>query len=469
MKKVFICFINFIVSINVLTAQIFFSEYVEGSSYNKYIEIYNYSEDVVDLASQFVLTSCTNGCLDGNNFYINEFPDGAVVNPGDVYVVAATQADDVILTEADYTFQYCCGNGDDVYAIMLAGMTGEIFDSSNALDIIGDESTWQANVGWDVAGVEQATKNHTLIRKSSVSTHNAGDWMSSAGTNMTDSEWIVLDQDDFSNLGFHDFDGTPVEFGCLCPEAYNFTPAATVDDGSCVVDGGCSDNSALNYSGDICLSASFINENCQYEIIEISGCYGDDQACNIFDFNSQSTMSSMTLAVTDVSNLISGDLLACFYIDEQGYIKCGGSVLFNGDPLAIAAWADDPSTSNIDGFHDNDSFIFLVLRDGIVLETTSLLNTTTPFSATWINNGFGQISELSVGDEFVQNCIFPLIGYDCDGNLNPVKISEDQLSTKSLITTIDILGRKLKLGKNSQLRIMIYDDGTIEKRFYLNH
>ena len=54
--------------------QIFFSEYSEGSSYNKYIEIYNYSNEIVNLYPQFVLTSCTNGCIDGNNFYINEFP-----------------------------------------------------------------------------------------------------------------------------------------------------------------------------------------------------------------------------------------------------------------------------------------------------------------------------------------------------------------------------------------------------------
>ena len=118
-----------------------------------------------------------------------------------MYVVAASQADQLILDEADYTFQYCCGNGDDAYALMLNGFTGDVFDSSNALDIIGNEDTWQEGVGWDVAGVEQATENHTLVRKSSVIENNAGNWSLSAGTNSDNSEWIVLDMDDWTNLG----------------------------------------------------------------------------------------------------------------------------------------------------------------------------------------------------------------------------------------------------------------------------
>ena len=69
------CFILFfIISFNI-SGQILLSEYVEGSSYNKYIEIYNYSNESVNLYPDYVLASCTNGCIDGNNFYINEFPD----------------------------------------------------------------------------------------------------------------------------------------------------------------------------------------------------------------------------------------------------------------------------------------------------------------------------------------------------------------------------------------------------------
>ena len=60
--------------------------------------------------------------------------------------------------------------------------------------------------GWEVCGESNATKDHTLVRKSSVTAGNAGNWDVSAGTNADDCEWIVLDQNDWSNLGFHDMD-----------------------------------------------------------------------------------------------------------------------------------------------------------------------------------------------------------------------------------------------------------------------
>ena len=44
-----------------LQGQILFSEYAEGSSYNKYLEIYNYSNELVNL-SDYAFPSCSNGC-----------------------------------------------------------------------------------------------------------------------------------------------------------------------------------------------------------------------------------------------------------------------------------------------------------------------------------------------------------------------------------------------------------------------
>ena len=57
------------------------------------------------------------------------------------------------------------------------------------LDWLGD---WQADpgYGWEVAGVSNATKDHTLTRKSTVCGPN-DDWAASAGTSAADSEWIV--------------------------------------------------------------------------------------------------------------------------------------------------------------------------------------------------------------------------------------------------------------------------------------
>ena len=52
--------------------------------------------------------------------------------------------------------------------------------------------------------------------------------------------------------------------GCTCSSAANWDSGATIDDGSCVVVGGCNDSTAANYSGDECSNSSFISELCEY-------------------------------------------------------------------------------------------------------------------------------------------------------------------------------------------------------------
>ena len=55
----------------------------------------------------------------------------------------------------------------------------------------------------DVCGISDGTKDHTIVRKSSVSVGNSGDWTASAGTNTDDCEWLVFEQNDWTNLGSH--------------------------------------------------------------------------------------------------------------------------------------------------------------------------------------------------------------------------------------------------------------------------
>ena len=175
---------------------VFFSEYAEGSSNNKYLEIFNGSETVVDL-SQYALSSCSNGCNDGVTWdYVNnvEFDEGTVLNPGEVFVVCHQSADEAILSECDQFFTYL-SNGNDAFGLV---------DASNGalLDIIGVLGE-DPGVGWDVAGVVNATQDHTLVRKSNVEIGNGGDWTTSSGTNESDSEWIVYGINVWDNLGSH--------------------------------------------------------------------------------------------------------------------------------------------------------------------------------------------------------------------------------------------------------------------------
>ena len=452
---------------NSLNGQILFSEYAEGTSYNKYLEIYNYSSQTIYL-NEYAFPSCSNGCDNNGEWdYMNYFPEGATIIPGDVYVIThpfATNSSNEYYTAeiamySDHQFTYL-SNGDDVFALINI-KTGDV------LDIIGDIGEDPGD-GWDVAGVVNATKDHTLIRKSSVYSGNLGQWSNSAGTSLDDSEWIVLDNEVWENLGFHNYDGggSSEILGCMCEEATNYMPTATLDDGSCIVDNGCSDPLALNYSGFVCDSAEFVNENCQYETIDASGCYWCDLALNYFDFNYQITASNMTIAISDVSNLVNGDIIGVFYSSEEGYIKCGGaSVYDNSQNIAIAAWGDDPSSAFIDGFQTGDSFMFLILREGVVYATNTILNNTESFSNTYANNNFGQVLELDISNEFIEDCLLPLgVSDDCNEFFDMTEYDVDS----KIILNVDLLGRIIHTDYQG-FGFSIYKDGAVEKKYFSNH
>ena len=190
----------FIISINLTFSNLFFSEAAEGSSNNKYLEVYNASDITIDL-SDYAFPSVSNAPSEiGVHEYWNPFSEGATIASGDVYVICHGSADDIIQSECDEIFTYL-SNGDDGFCLV----NGTESDYT-ILDCVGD---WNADPGsgWDVCGESAATKDHTLVRQSSVTSGNSGDWTSSAGTTADDCEWIVLEQNDWTNLGFHNADG----------------------------------------------------------------------------------------------------------------------------------------------------------------------------------------------------------------------------------------------------------------------
>ena len=177
------------------TTDLIITKWGEGSSNNKFIEIYNGTGNDLDL-SDYSISTCSNGCDTADEW---DYPDnitfdaGTIISHGDVYVITHPSADAGIAS--DQTFTYL-SNGDDAFALTLAGATASEY---TIIDILGDMQGDPGD-GWDVAGVSEATKNHTLTRKSSVCSPNPTPWGSSndtndsAGTNEEDSEWIVTDQ-----------------------------------------------------------------------------------------------------------------------------------------------------------------------------------------------------------------------------------------------------------------------------------
>jgi len=164
---------------------VFFSEYIEGSSNNKAIEIYNGTGASIDL-SDYTVKLGSNGGDWGNTEVLS-----GTLAAGEVYVIFNSEAGPEIQAEGDIPSSVTFYNGDDALGL---------FYSSILIDVIGEQGN-DPGSAWDVAGVSGATAEHTLIRKTSVTSGNT-DWASSAGTDVSNSEWIIQGQDYFGNLGF---------------------------------------------------------------------------------------------------------------------------------------------------------------------------------------------------------------------------------------------------------------------------
>ena len=187
MKRIYVLILTFTIS-SLSFGQItdvYISMFGEGSSNNKFMEIYNGTDADVDL-SQYSISSCSNGCDIADQF---DYPDnvsfevGTIIAAGDVYVIAHSSADPLIV--ADQTFNFL-SNGDDFMALTLAGATA---DSYTIIDALGDMGG-DPGSGWEIAGVTNGTQNHTLVRKSTVCGPNPTP-LGSFGTNAEDSEWLV--------------------------------------------------------------------------------------------------------------------------------------------------------------------------------------------------------------------------------------------------------------------------------------
>ena len=178
-------------------SNLFFSEYIEGSGNNKALEIKNNTDSTVVLTN-YQIAQTNNG---SDWIYFHAFADDASIEAGAEYVVITDQVDPTLFAAegADEVLAYPSPihfNGDDARALIhIDATTGD----TTWLDMFG-EPNLDPGSAWAVAGIENATKEHTLIRKTSVTTGNTTP-LGSFGTNYDDSEWILKSQNIFSNLG----------------------------------------------------------------------------------------------------------------------------------------------------------------------------------------------------------------------------------------------------------------------------
>ncbi len=185
--------------------ELFFSEYIEGSSNNKALEIFNGTGGAVDLAAGgYNVQMFFNGSASAG-LTINL--TGTVAN-GDVFVVAHSSANAAILAQADQTNGAGWFNGDDA-VVLRKGTTN--------LDVIG-QIGFDPGTEWGSGLV--STADNTLRRQVDVC---AGD---PDGSNAFDPsvEWDGFATDTADGLGTHTA-SCGVEPGDAAPAVSGTSPA----------------------------------------------------------------------------------------------------------------------------------------------------------------------------------------------------------------------------------------------------
>ena len=190
-------------------SELFFSEYVEGSSNNKAVEIYNPTDAPIDLSS-YSIERYSNG----SDAVSDEMNLSGTINAGETWIV--TNSDTNSTNEFGYIMVELYNMADQwapVYPSPLY-MNGNdamsLSKNGSIIDIIGkigedpgDAWTDDATAGFtDANGGAWWTKNHTLVRKASV---KSGVTTSPILFNPA-AEWDSLSINTWTNLGTHECD-----------------------------------------------------------------------------------------------------------------------------------------------------------------------------------------------------------------------------------------------------------------------
>lgn len=168
------------------TTDLFISEYVEGSSNNKAVEIFNGSGDLIDLG-EYSLLLYANGASTPNQTMVL---DAVTLGTGDIFVLVNSNADAPLLAYANQVSADLTFNGDDALVLVR---NGEVIDSFGTVGF-DPGSGWVCDDG--------STDNHTLRRRAEVCN---GDSISDDHFNVC-MEWNFFAVDAFDDLGQHSTD-----------------------------------------------------------------------------------------------------------------------------------------------------------------------------------------------------------------------------------------------------------------------
>ena len=175
-----------------------------------------------------------------------------------------------------------------------------------------------------------------------------------------------------------------------------------------------------------------------------------------------STLSFKLINPFQVSEIeisdINCDVLIGVFYENNGSQSCGGYSSWLSTNFSIAAWADDATTIEKDGFSNGEAYSFKLCIDGFgEIPFYGIMNDGPPFTVTnFTTNG---LSGLASSITQVDNNLWPVID-----NCPLVNQLEYQKNRKIQLTT-DIYGRIVNRNFYNGVMIDFYSDDSIKKTY----
>lgn len=376
---------------SVTLSDLIISEYLEGSSNNKAIEIYNGTGADVDLAA-YSLMKQTNGSGD----YKNEQVLAGTLANGETFVLVNSQASDELKALGDMTSNVTSFNGNDAVALFKSG------EKIDEVGVFGDSTMWGENVTLRRIYGEGPTATYD------------------------ETEWEEGDFDDYSDLGRYSADTEAPVIEMVTGEASDPTTimvhfSETLDAASAAnvanysLDNGATVDSAIYEEGRtyVVLRTSSLTPATEYTIT-VNG---------VADRSGNATSNAtytFTFGYIDVENLAALNALRDSYAEGQAYRITNPVVVtavigkFGSGQSTTNVWVQDQGCETTVG---HSMMLYRIEENAANLEVGSV-----------INNLIGQLTVYNdlVEMQYIDEASMEITGETADVVVTTVTIAELQ-------------------------------------------
>tara|TARA_Y100000994_G_scaffold240330_1_gene234929 strand:- start:7651 stop:14520 length:6870 start_codon:yes stop_codon:yes gene_type:complete len=361
----------------------------------------NYSGDECSTAN-FIAPNCVySGCLCSESYNYNpsaNLDDGSCVilsggcsdatannYSGDECSTAIFASEDCqySLIDVDLTWEFSITDanmtvqiGSDVVnfnnePIPLGSLIGAFFTNDNGelqnagyLEWTGDQlalPVWASESGLD----NGFASGEEIIWGLSIGPDDFLATSSSMNSNPPFSQTFI--SNGFGQLLSAEFEGElTAVLGCTDPSAYNYSPDANFDNGSCY--------------------------NLDWEVTPTD--------CNMTILIQQVDIDLLSISLNqDV--IPTGSVIGVFYENENGELICGGSTIWTGVATSLAVWGAEAGLNN--GFQSGEEFATWALLIGdqtIQIDDNGATMNEIGWSSTYVCNGFGNLTSVNFEGEY---------------------------------------------------------------------